>query len=330
MSLNQNDMSNNLAKRPELDELPENFTSILDNVSAISLSGEEKNKYLQGQVTCDVNTLEEHKLLVGSHCDAKGKVLSVFRLIAEQQTLLMIQPNETIEKSLTELNKFGVFAKVDIEQSSHAIMACFGESIGKDLKRIFTVLPDELSPTVTNGSTTLVYIAGQQSRYLIIDNPETIAEFQLTLNLPAVSSKVWDLIEIIEGFPILPASAIQHFVPQMLNIDAIGGISFDKGCYLGQETVARMQYLGKNKKAMAILQGQIETPIDDLTVEKQLGENWRSAGDILGHYISDKGHCYLQIVVANDLEENIPLRFKHQPSSSLSMMELPYSTQSSK
>lgn len=330
MHQNQNDIFSSTENLPQLNELPDNFTAILDNVSAISLSGEEKEKYLQGQVTCDVNTLDEQKLLVGGHCDAKGKVLSIFRLLQKQQELLMLQPNQTIEKSLTELKKFGVFAKVDIKHSPLAVLACFGEKISEHLKAIFPVLPDELSPAVTIESTTIVYISGQQRRYLVIDNAEAISKVQSNLSLPSLPSQVWNLIEITEGFPILTESAVQHFVPQMLNLDAIGGISFNKGCYLGQETVARMQYLGKNKKAMTILTGHVDSTTEDLAIEKQLGDNWRSAGDNLGHYISHSGLCYLQAVVASDLDKTTKLRFKHQPSSNLTMMALPYSTQSPK
>lgn len=314
-------------KRPNLDQLPESFVTSLSNHKAISLSGDEQTKYLQGQVTCDVDILNDTGLLVGSHCDAKGKVLSVFRLIKRDNALLLIQPQETVETSLTELKKFGVFAKVEIEQSTLDILGCYGEQSAAAIKAHFGVLPDELSPTLQVNTATLVYLAGNKSRYLIIDEASNIQAHQAALSLPEIHNNVWSLLDIVEGFPLLSEKAIQHYVPQMLNVDAIGGISFTKGCYLGQETVARMQYLGKNKKAMALFQGKVEAGLEDASLEKQLGENWRSAGDLLAQYISDDGTCYMQLVIANDLDINTAFRFKHQPLSSASMISLPYSTQ---
>jgi len=322
-----NELINMTTTRPNLDQLPESFVTSLANHKAIALTGEEQTKYLQGQVTCDVDTLNETGLLVGSHCDAKGKVLSVFRLIKRDHALLLIQPQATVDTSLSELKKFGVFAKVDIEQSSLDILGCYGEQSAAAIKAHFGVLPDELSPTLHVNTATLVYLAGTNSRYLIIDEANKIDSYKTSLEQPEINNRVWTLLDIVEGFPLLSEKAIQHYVPQMLNVDAIGGISFTKGCYLGQETVARMQYLGKNKKAMALFKGHIESPFEDATLEKQLGENWRSAGDLLASYISDDGTCYMQLVIANDLEKDTVFRFKHQPASNASMLSLPYSTQ---
>ncbi len=97
------------ANLPNLEQLPNAYLVALTHYSAISLHGEEQSKYLQGQVTCDVTTSTEHSLLVGAHCNAKGKVFSAFRLINRDSAHLLIQPKASITDSLTELKKFGVF-----------------------------------------------------------------------------------------------------------------------------------------------------------------------------------------------------------------------------
>jgi len=112
-------------------------------------------------------------------------------------------------------------------------------------------------------------------------------------------------------------------------LQAIHGISFTKGCYLGQETVARMQYLGKNKRALFSLKSKsanndsISLKAGDI-IEQQLGENWRKAGDVLASYISDDGTYYLQAVLASDIEGITNLRIKNHEGSALSVVELPY------
>jgi folate-binding protein YgfZ len=310
---------------PSLAQLPETYLIELSEFGAISLSGEEQSKYLQGQVTCDVNSSTESNLLVGAHCDAKGKVFSVFRLINRSSAHLLLQPTASIEGSLKELKKFGVFAKVTIDKTEDlSFIALVGKQASNLLQQEFAQVPDSLTPVVQVGSTSLVYLCGDQPRYIIIDEPITITALREKLALPTYSQSVWDLLEITLGFPILTASTSGHYVPQMLNLQAINGISFTKGCYLGQETVARMQYLGKNKRALFCLNAQLSQPFQsEDVIEKQLGENWRKAGDILAHYQADDGSCVIQAVLAND-GEKLSLRIASQADSIVTNQTLPY------
>jgi len=312
---------------PTLEQLPDAYLMSLTHYSAISLCGEEQSKYLQGQVTCDVTTSTEHSLLVGAHCNAKGKVFSAFRLINRNSAYLLIQPKASIIGSISELKKFGVFAKVDINKTDElSFYALAGKDAASILQNNFTRIPDSLNPVVQSKETTLVYIAGKQARYLIIDTVAALENIVSTINLPIFKSDVWNLLEISEGFVQIASESSDTYVPQMLNLQAVNGISFTKGCYLGQETVARMQYLGKNKKALFSLITPLNQPIkNDDIIEKQLGENWRKAGDILSAYQADDGNCYLQAVMGNDINSATQLRIKSQPESKVSIQTLPYS-----
>ncbi|WP_057832412.1 tRNA-modifying protein YgfZ [Colwellia sp. TT2012] len=321
----------NNTQLPSLTQLPSTFLVELNNFGAISLSGEEQSKYLQGQVTCDVNNSTEKNLLVGAHCDAKGKVFSVFRLINRSAALLLLQPKASIDSSLNALKKFAVFAKVTIEEVQNlSFIALVGEQASALLQREFAQVPDTLNPVVQINSTSLVYLSGEQPRYIIMDEPAAMASLIKSFALPMFSQGVWDLLEITQGFPILPASASGHYVPQMLNLQAINGISFTKGCYLGQETVARMQYLGKNKRALFSLHTQVEHDLqEDDVIQKQLGENWRKAGDILAYYQADDGNCYLQAILTNDTDQPT-MRIAAQVASVVTKQALPYTLDTSK
>lgn len=315
---------------PSYDNLPDACIISLAEYGAIAVQGAEQSKYLQGQVTCDVNTLTDNNLLLGGHCDAKGKVFSVFRLINRQNIHLLLQPKTSISQSLAELKKFGVFAKVTIEQTTDlAFYAVAGKNATTILHQQFVELPNSLTPVLQVGSTTIVYLAGKLKRYLIIDEAKVAEKIINDFALVTYSQALWDLIEINEGFPLLAPETVASYVPQMLNLQAIHGISFTKGCYLGQETVARMQYLGKNKRALFSLKSKsannelITLQAGDI-IEQQLGENWRKAGDILASYISDDGIYYLQAVLASDIDNTTNLRIKNHENSALSLVELPY------
>ena len=316
-----NIMNNNL---PSYNELPEVFAINLDNISAITLTGEEQIKYLQGQVTCDVESLAQEKLLNGAHCNAKGKVFSAFRLLERQGKFLLLQPNSSIEQSLAELKKFGVFAKVNIEQDTElAYLAIAGEQAAIKMTELFQQVPNEITPVIQENNATLVYLAGKINRYIIIDNADKLTEMSAAFSFPIYNNALWTLLEISAGFPILSQQYIAEYVPQMLNLQAINGISFTKGCYLGQETVARMQYLGKNKRALFTLTGKDMVVNTGDIIEKKLGENWRKAGDVLAVYQASNMQSYIQGVLANDIDEATELRIKTQ-TSNLTLLPLPY------
>jgi len=313
------------AQLPSLEQLPETYLIELSDLGAISLLGDDQRSYLQGQVTCDVTDSTASNLLTGAHCDAKGKVFSVFRLMQRSSAYFLLQPKATIESSLKELRKFGVFSKVTIDEVEGLdCIALVGEQASHLLQQEFSQVPDSLTPVVEVNSTSLVYICGEQPRYIIIDKKVVITAFSEKLALTTYSQPVWNLLEISQGFPILNAKTSGQYVPQMLNLQAINGISFTKGCYLGQETVARMQYLGKNKRALFCLNTQLEQPFqaDDI-IEKQLGENWRKAGDLLTYYQADNGSCVLQTVMINDGE--LPsMRVASKADSVVTNKTLPY------
>ena len=300
---------------PNSSQLPPTYAISLNNFSAISLLGEEQTKYLQGQVTCDVDAVTDNSLSHGAHCDAKGKALSVFRLINRAGAHLLLQSKSSIPLSLAALQKFGVFAKVTITEAAQlSFFALIGETASDLLQQKFNQVPDSLRPVIEVGSTTLVYLAGKQARYLVIDENDASTQLINQFNLPIYNQAVWEL---------------EQYIPQMLNLQAINGISFTKGCYLGQETVARMKYLGKNKRALFALSSEnvteLNNPISagDL-LEKQLGENWRKAGDVLASYKADH-QINIQAVLASDVAEDTLFRLKTQPEVIFSVNQLPYS-----
>ena len=312
---------------PALNALPNAYAIKLDGYSAISLTGEEQTKYLQGQVTCNVNSLESAKLLNGAHCNAKGKVYSAFRLFNYQNSHLLFQPKGTLSASLAELKKFGVFAKVKIEEASHlSFFIVAGTEACQPIWQYFEQIPDSLNPIVVKGDAQIVYLAGKMDHFLFMAPTAAANKLIESAKLPVYNNQVWQLLEIVEGFPVMSEVSVDNYVPQMLNLQAINGISFTKGCYLGQETVARMQYLGKNKRALFHLSGKASNTVTDGDiVEIQLGENWRKAGDIIASYQDDQGHLSIQAILASDIEKNAVLRIKNDEQSQLAIDTLPYS-----
>ncbi|QDP02021.1 tRNA-modifying protein YgfZ [Thalassotalea sp. PS06] len=313
------------SSKPQFDALPTAFACRMDSMATICVSGDEKYSYLQGQLTCDLDTLNERMLLSGAHCDAKGKVFSVFRLFEHNDEVMMLMSKESAQASLVQLQKFAVFAKAELAISECGVLALAGTDIANVLTSQIGDLPSEKTPVITHQDLTLVYVSGRHDSYLLAGPEASLDKFLTRLELPVYSGCVWNLLEILNGFPHLSDSAIGEYVPQMLNVQALGGISFTKGCYMGQETVARMKYLGKNKRAMFTLQGQSNELVDSSSLlEKQLGDNWRRGGNITSLYQADNGELYIQAVLANDTDVDDIFRIKDLADTVLTQIPLPY------
>jgi folate-binding protein YgfZ len=313
-------------KHPSLKQLPANFMAALPQLGAIRVTGPDTDKYLQGQLTCDLYALEPHKVLNGGHCDAKGKLFSIFRLVSHGQGKLLIQQNASLQASLAALKKFGVFSQVEIDKADELdfYLLC-GEQAANHIKDYLAAVPDALNQVIHHKHYSALYISGEHPRYLVWGERTLMQDFASNAKLEQISEQAWQLLEMNDGIPLLSEPAVGEYVPQMLNLQAIDGISFTKGCYLGQETVARMQYLGNNKRALFTLTADKVTTTDDIhTVEVELNGNWRRAGMVLATYISDEHQLTIQAVLASDSEKQQSFRIKEQPQIQLTLNDLPY------
>jgi hypothetical protein len=286
----------------------------------ISISGIDKLAYLHGQITQDINKLKQDNFLWTGHCNAKGKLWSAAKLFAFKDSYFLAASEPEIDQSLGELKKYAVFSKVDIEQSTLRLVGIIADDL--------TLIQEQLGLVFSAETTACDFSGGKalklaKNRLMLVLNegyqlPETITLLH--------DDSLWQQFAILAGEPQLNRDAIGEYVPQMVNLQAINGISFRKGCYTGQETVARMKYLGKNKRAMFIVSGHSNGTFDELDLETQVGENWRRAGKIIAQaYNKETQTFYGLVVLPNDSEPSQSLRVKHAPQVELTIQPLPYS-----
>jgi folate-binding protein YgfZ len=315
-------MSQPLSDRTEAKQ----YTNMLNNSGVIQLTGEERVNYLQGQITADVTHLTQNDALLASHCDFKGKVWSVFYTFAWQDSILLVIHKSVLERSLSELSKFGVFAKVEITDQSDSwqIIGGCGALFEKAATELFDELPTGERNIITNTHGLIMSVKQPEQRYLVLQ-PRN-AEKKLNLNEDE-NNDLWEIADIKAGLGDIRETTINEYVPQMLNLQAMDAIDFKKGCYMGQEVVARTKYLGRNKRAGFILKAQTDN--NDLTgeqLEYQIGENWRPGGKILRSG-SDAGQTWAFAILANDTEEGSTFRLKSTPDTIFIVQALPYPLQ---
>ena len=301
------------------------FISPLPAFTIIRISGPDQKKYLQGQLTCDVNSLQADKFLRGAHCDAKGKMWATFHLFEAGDDLLLLGFRDEIQASLLQLKKFGVFSKVSFTETQDSL-AVFGLS-GPQADDLLPLLnldraPDIGSVIAVNGGYLLALAAQHYFLILDVDAARNILQSQ-SANLAAPTRFLQQ--HILHGLPYLEQPIIGEYVPQNLNLQAIDAISFSKGCYIGQEMVARMKYLGKNKRATYILTAQsAETPAAGSDIEVQLEQNWRRSGVVI-NAVNIHGELSVLAVLPNDITPEDHLRLASEPETIFRINALPYS-----
>jgi folate-binding protein YgfZ len=308
----------------EKNMLPNDFYTGLSDKGVIQLSGPERQKYLQGQITADVNALNGNNALLACHCDFKGKTWSVSYLMSWQEQLLLLTHQSVMEKSLGELKKYGVFAKVDIIDASKdwRVTAGLGKAIEAEIIRVFGHLPEKHQDYCQNENGLVLLLAGSINRYIILQ-PQDVQNI-LNIEPSQDGESMWEVEDIKAGIADIRAQTCNEFVPQMMNLQQLNAISFSKGCYMGQEVVARTKYLGKNKRAAFRLHadGVKSVQVGD-KLERQLGENWRPAGTIL-RCAATKEQTWLLATLASDTEIGSVMRLKDTPELSFTVLPQPY------
>ncbi|WP_421202537.1 tRNA-modifying protein YgfZ [Aeromonas enteropelogenes] len=282
----------------------------LTKIAITRIAGQDRVKYLQGQVTCDVNALQPGQSTLGGHCDPKGKLWSNFRLLCLEESLLMLTTPSVLERQLPELKKFAVFSKVEIATDERHATGIAG--IGSD-----AWIADHFGLTQSGLVDGGMAVKIEQDRWLLVSDQQAEA-------LPAGDESLWWGLEIKAGLPHMEAVHQGEFIPQMLNLQALDGICFTKGCYMGQETVARAKYRGANNRALFLLAGVANEPVaSGDTLEIRLGDNWRRSGMVLNAWQQD-GQVWLTAVLPKDTETDALFRLKQDESASLTLQSLPY------
>ncbi|MDG6881186.1 tRNA-modifying protein ygfZ [Phocoenobacter uteri] len=277
----------------------------LKQYKVVEIAGIDAQKFLQGQLTCDVVKLESGKQTLTAHCDPKGKVSGLFRLykVSEEYFLMIIHQN-LLPESLDQLKKYAIFSKVTFTEKEALVYGKVDETSGDIFAKI-------------NENMTAIKLEENTNRYLVLSD-ESIEASQ--------NSDDWDLLDIQQGIPVLLQQNRLNFIPQALNLQCIEqAISFKKGCYIGQETVARAKFRGANKRAMFTLCGDISSEMNlpkiGSAVEMQLAENWKSTGTIL-YAMATKQQLWVQVVLNKEIDPDTTFRIN---GVNLAIYPLPYS-----
>jgi len=300
----------------------------LPKAQLISITGPDAEKFMQGQFTCDLRQVTADQSAIGACCNLKGRMLAQFQIVrVDNESYLLRCPIEVATEFIAHLNKYKVFFKCEL--TLPGTVGCFGvcgdESV---LQNVLGPLPAKVNQTKSREDLTIIRVAGEQPRFELWTKQGEVSRWLPTAlqHCRQGNDDEWELLEIRAGIGEVYSSTREEFIPQMLNLQSLGGISFKKGCYTGQEIVARMQYLGKLKKRMYLIaidtaaNSPVSEPGDKLvdSEQKNVGIVVRSAANTVDQ------HLALAVLDKGTVEGNKGLYFKKNLKATCHIHELPY------
>jgi folate-binding protein YgfZ len=272
----------------------------LDQYGLLQAAGDDARAFLHGQLTNDIENLAPGQARYAGWCSAKGRLLATFLVVPFAGGFLLQLSRDLVPAVAKRLSMFILRSKVKLTDAS-AQWAQFGVwGPGKE---------DPLSVSENDGS---IAVRIDADRSLVLAPGGRYAS--------NVSASDWALAEVRAGRPLILQSTQDLFVPQMVNFELSGGVDFRKGCYPGQEIVARAQYRGTVKRRMYRLRGGPLQPGQDLYGDDTPGQ----AGGSVGTVVNTAGDESLAVLQISAVEGKSPVRAQPQ-AAALEILSLPYS-----
>lgn len=308
----------------------QNRLYVLKDYEFIRISGADSVSFLQGQLSCNTELLSEKHSLTGALCNLKGRVIADFRLVRTGEDIILQCAAGMASKILATLSKYAVFSKVELSQlkskskSAPVALGVIGEGVEEALLLLGLDLPENTDGVTSSATTTVVRVAGLCERVEIWMHTEAAAEQLLTTQKDESSDDLepWLRADIEAGIVHVTPMLSEEFTPQLLNYDISGLIDFKKGCYTGQEIVARMFYRSTAKRRLQL--ATCSHPISDSSqVVASAGEGLEE--DILAFSNTGATESLLLAVLplqAADSRERLTL--SDNAAAEVFIRELPY------
>jgi folate-binding protein YgfZ len=298
----------------------------LSGYGLLRVSGPDAQAFLHGQLSSDVRGLSPDRAQHSSYNTAKGRMLATFLLWRMGEDYALQLAAELAEPIRRRLALFILRAKVQIEDMSDARvrLGIAGPDAGRLLAARFGSLPEVDLGVAQVEEATLLRLGPQ--RFELVNLPDQAPALWERLSTAArpVGFPCWEWLDIRAGIPRVTAATQDQLVPQMANLDALGGVSFRKGCYPGQEIVARTHYLGKLKRRLCLahLDGEAAPAPGDALYSPDV--EGQASGLVVNAAPAPGGGYDLLVVVQQTSAQAGEVRWKAPDGPRLEFLPLPY------
>ena len=255
-------------------------------MASVEVRGNGAAAFLHAQLTSDVAGLAPGRVALSAWCNPRGQVRNLFWILrhSEESAHTLVAPAGEVEGLVQGLRGFVLRAKVEVERAEHRVLGVAGRAAEAKVRDLAGGVP---APgwALDSGGRTAMCLPGEPYRFLVLGVDP------LPDRLPATE---WRRLEIEAGIAWLTPESRESFIPQMLNLDRLGAVSFEKGCYPGQEIVARTRYLGRLKRRLfraRIAAGRRPSPGEAIRSAERL------AGNIVAVECASEGDGYHLLAV---------------------------------
>jgi len=297
----------------------------LSAVGLIGFSGDDARTFLHNQLTCDVHTLDVNRSCYGAYCTPKGRILATFLLWRTAGRYTMQLPASLREPMQKRLSMYVLRSKVKVEDVGprHAIAGISGNDAVSHLERVLDAVPQREHESIVTTNATVIRLPGERYEILFPQDSDPATVEKLKTGTDLMPPDHWNWLEIRAGIPVVTPPTQELFVPQMVNMDLIGGLSYTKGCYPGQEIVARTHFLGTLKQRMylAHLAAGEPQPGDKL-YSVDLGD--QASGTIVNAAPAPEGGYDALAALRITSAKSGAVRWKTPDGPELELLPLPY------
>ena len=301
----------------------------LTDYGLLAFSGEDAPAFLHGQLTSDVASLEPSCTQYSGYCSPKGRLLATPLLWRLEKEILLQLPASLLEAIQARLSRYVLRSRVKISDatSRYLLYGVAGEAAPALLKMFAKKSPTSPHEVVSEDGLRIAHLPGD--RYLVLaapDCPERVTA-SLREHAQAKNDDYWARLDIQSGIPMIRSETQEKYIPQMVNLDAIGGIAYTKGCYPGQEVVARTHYLGKLKQRMFYVHlTTIEAPRrGDPLFSAQFGADQASGAILDTTPAEDEGYDALAVIQTSAVSAGA-VHWNRLDGPTVEIRDLPYSS----
>ena len=300
----------------------------LPQFGVIDVAGDDAATFLHSQLTNDIEHLDAASARLSGYCSAKGRLLASFLAWRAGHGVQLLVSKDVQAAVQKRLSMFVLRAKAKLTDASDTLAVVgFAGDVREALSGIFDALPDGVHVKVDGPAGALIRVpdAAGRKRYLWI-GPRAEVDARLAAlggKLPSVSPAVWDWLDVRAGEPRITQPAVEQFVPQMVNFDVIGAVNFRKGCYPGQEVVARSQYRGTTKRRTFLFDcDAVPLAGQDVFASGHANEPAGTVANAAPHPLHAGGSALVEVRLAAITDE---LRLGAADGALLTRRALPYS-----
>ncbi len=305
------------------------FIAVADAIGLILVTGDDATDYLHNLLSNDVRPLNEEHHQLSSYSTPKGRMLGILRVVRISNGYLLVTPRDTVLPLLESLARYILQSRVKLADATDYFARFVLVTARPDILE-HELLPAEPGQTRQDDKVVALQLEplADQRRYLVCAlDPQAAVDLWQTWqdDLRAADFASWRLSEIRAGIPSIRPATSDEFVLQMANLNALDGVSFKKGCFPGQEIVARMQYLGKLKRRMFLARiDTTELPASGDELVTRGKDRADGSGKVVDAEFDSKGQCHCLYIARIDRAESGDLVLLQQPEAAIENNELPY------